>query len=445
MSVCVVADEFAGHDKGALPHVVLAIQLLLTLGIGVLFRKICGALGVKRWWVGLPIVGTYFLTGMYGSEAHLNGFLVVLCAATFLSLDRTPASSLRWTLFGCLLGLTFLARLDNLFFVESLAAIALVREGRRGGGGTLTRRAAAVGIAFGAFAVPYLADNLARYGHLVPISGALKSTFPRPGLHPGNLGLLGLLVSAGACASLGLASSRSTPEATRHLLRAFGIGILGQALYVTVFTRPNIPWSWYYVPGVLNIGIVAALIAERLPDRAFFGNRHRMLAALAVLITLLGTARAWLRYRDPEAAGINRFHIRANAPRERWQIRLALWMKQHLPAGSGVFVFDQPGALGYYSDLRVLPADGLVNDFAYQTDVVREGIGSYLRRRGVDYYFGLIPESDDSTEVEVSAPLTGKSAGSLHLASASLLVRTDAVAAARGWPKMAIWRLGGEP
>ena len=70
-------------------------------------------------------------------------------------------------------------------------------------------------------------------------------------------------------------------------------------------------------------------------------------------------------------------------------------MKKNLPAESGVLVFDQPGALGYYSDLRVLPVDGLINDFAYNEDIIRLGIVAYLRTKGVTYYVGRVSGDGD--------------------------------------------------
>jgi hypothetical protein len=117
-------------------------------------------------------------------------------------------------------------------------------------------------------------------------------------------------------------------------------------------------------------------------------------------------------------------------------------MRDQLPPGSGVFVFDQPGALAYFSGLRILPADGLVNDFAYDSEIQASGIDAYLRRHGVRYYFGPLPSVSGSGEVPVLSPWTRRPAGKLLLSSESMLVRVSEIAPVEGWPEMAVWSLG---
>lgn len=63
-------------------------------------------------------------------------------------------------------------------------------------------------------------------------------------------------------------------------------------------------------------------------------------------------------------------------------------MKANLPEGSGVLVYDWPGALAFHSDLRILPADGLIDDFDYNRELREVGAAEYLCRMDVSYYVG---------------------------------------------------------
>jgi hypothetical protein len=446
MAWCVAADHIAGGDKSVLPHVVFAIQLCLTVCIAMLFLRVTAGLGLRHGWIALPILAGYFLTGMYGSEAHLNGLCVAWALVLFVGLGsgRPPPArpwlTLQWILLGVSLGLSFLARLDNVFVCAALsvAAIALPKSPEA------MPRALRVLILLssaGIVVVPYLAQNWLHYGHFVPISGSIKSALPEISIRTSNLGTLGALVAIAALVSIALAVRPGMPTLFRATLLATGAGVLAHAIYILACTRPNIPWSWYYVPGVLLLSLLAVVAADRLSTRPGRLPARRLLALVTLLLALGGISRAWLRYRDPEAAGINRFTVRREAPRIRWQIALAEWMKIHLPPGSGVFVFDQPGALAYYSGLRILPADGLVNDFTYDSEIQASGIAPYLRQHRVHYYFGPLPSISGSGEVPVSSPWTRRPAGHLLLSSESILVRVSEIAPAEGWPEMAVWSL----
>jgi hypothetical protein len=443
---CVAADRIAGEDKTVLPRVVFAIQLCLTVGMVALFLRVTSRLGLRHGWIAVPVLAGYFLTGMYGSEAHLNGLCVAWALLLFVGLgSRRPpparsGSTLPWVLLGVSLGLALLARLDNVFFCAALfvAAMALPKHP------DAMPRALRVLLLLssaGTVVIPYLAQNWFHYGHLVPISGSIKSALPEISIRISNLGTLGALVSIAGLVSITVGALPGTPPLLRATLLATGAGVLAHAVYIVTCTRPNIPWSWYYVPGVLLLSLLAAVAADRLSARQGRLPARRLLTVATILLALGGISRAWLRYRDPEAAGINRFTVRRETPRVRWQIALAEWMKVHLPPGSGVFVFDQPGALAYYSGLRVLPADGLVNDFTYDSEIQAVGIAAYLKRHRVHYYFGPLPSASGSGEVPVSSPWTRRPAGHLVLSSGSILVRVSDIAPAEGWPEMAIWSL----
>jgi hypothetical protein len=117
-------------------------------------------------------------------------------------------------------------------------------------------------------------------------------------------------------------------------------------------------------------------------------------------------------------------------------------MKEELPADSIVFTYDWPGALAYYSGLRILPMDGLVSDFKFNDDLLAMGARAYLCQRQVGYFFGLIEDDLQLQTLPVDAPLYRKSAGSLSLRSEDIVVRVrDVVTRPDEALPFAIWRL----
>src|SRR5690606_9310681 len=90
--------------------------------------------------------------------------------------------------FGVSLGLACLARLDSVFLLIAFAVFALIDLGRKRSlwpwdrSVAIWRIASPMAIA-SLVVLPYLAWNLIEFGHLQPVSGSMKSTFPELGFH----------------------------------------------------------------------------------------------------------------------------------------------------------------------------------------------------------------------------------------------------------------------
>lgn len=127
---------------------------------------------------------------------------------------------------------------------------------------------------------------------------------------------------------------------------------------------------------------------------------------------------------------------------DRWGNELAAWMKNNLAADSRVMVFDSPGVLAYYSDLKLLPVDGLINDYQYNDEITKYGINEYLQRKKIGYYLGPVKESSaDYQEVEVFAPLYRQSAGKIRLTDEQRIFRIREVIPHPRAPNWAVWKL----
>jgi hypothetical protein len=458
MVVCVGALAVSGAEKILGLHIVALVQAVLLLATLIYFRRLTQLLGLRVSSPGIVLLADFFLsTALYASEAHLNAFTLTLGAYLLLAAHPRPGGGTVGA--GIALGLAILARLDNIFIVAGLIASSLLFMGdrdRRALVGRTTAVVAPILLIVGG----YLLHNYMSFGHLMPISGAIKSTFPEVVGRIGNLSGLGKLVSALAIVSILLSLFRRGPQPLRVVLAGFGVGVFAHSCYVVLFTDHYTFWSWYYVAGVLNMALLAALAADRVRRQASGVLSRKIvegaLALAVVLLALGGLGYGWAKALGPTRVGP--VELPVDLALCRWPEQLGAWMKHNLPAKSGVLVYDWPGALAVHSDLRILPADGLINDFDYNAELPTLGAEEYLCRHDVAYYFGrrasqpgsvgpqrelqAVRVGEDWQELEIFTPLTDRSGGVFRVADADLVVRVrDIVDCPEETPDVAIWRL----
>ena len=443
MAGAVAAMFLADGDKIAALHLVVLMQAAMALGVALLFNRLARAMGLEHGLVGIAVILSYLLgTSLYGSEAHLNALTLVAGIAALwhaLANDR-PRD---WFATGLLCGLAILARLDNVFVVAGLCGLGVMHDHERSLA-RITRRATAAGLGGAIVVAPYLACNWLQYGHLMPISGAIKSTFPAFDFDFDRLGAMGKLATPFGVLALIIGLFLDRDRRRRVVWCGLGAGVVAHALYVVGFTDHYTFWAWYYVSGVLAAGFSAAYLPGWLahrPGAARIGSSLRPLVfALTLLMLLGGAARAWLKAFNPIRVGAVTVNVPINE--YRWPEEFALWMKAHLPPGSIVFVYDWPGATAYYSDLRILPRDGLMSDFRYNDELLALGPTRYLCAHDVKFFLGLIDDDAATREVVVDAPLYRRAAGTLSLREDALVVKTRDVVSRPGEAlPFAIWRI----
>jgi hypothetical protein len=434
----------AGNDKILGLHVVLAIQFFLVLSIAYYYHRTARLLNLKYWPAGFAIIAAYFFsTGVYASEAHLNAaMLMISFYYLVLFMDSNQPGNSLWS--GLFAGLAILARLDNIFIIGSMASFLALRHliigGWRKMSGSLTTFLLPVFL----IVFPYLAYNASVYGHLMPISGAIKSTFPSMAGDINNLGTVGKITTFFGFMSLFFSLVPGLTGMQRTMLRIISIGVVLHAGYVMLFTDHYTFWPWYYVAGILNMGILFPVVVGWLISRFSSQLMHKTLrfivSGFVVVTVAAGIARGWLKAYNPAKIGpidipqINEY---------RWPDEVALWMKANLPPHSAVFVHDWPGAIAYYSDLKILPMDGLMNDFQYNDDILEMGIEAYLCSKGVSYFFALENVDNGKDRIyPVEAPLYHKPAGELHLIDQNQIIHTnDIVKEPNQTPQHAIWKI----
>lgn len=444
MLFSVLGLYLAGNDKILGLHIVLVIQFFLVIGIFYYYYRIMQLLHLQFWHVGFAVIAAYlFSTGVYASEAHLNGaMLMISLYYLVLFMDSNQPGNLLWS--GLFAGLAILARLDNIFIIGSMASFLalrhLITDGWRKTAGYITTFV--LPVVFVVF--PYLIFNSSVYGHLTPISGAIKSTFPSIVGDINNLGTVGKITTFFGFMSLFFSLVPGLTGMQRTMLRIISIGVVLHAGYVMLFTDHYTFWPWYYVAGILNMGILFPVVVGWLISRFSSQLMHKtlrfMVSGFVVVTVAAGIARGWLKAYNPTKIGpINIPQINEY----RWPDEVALWMKANLPPQSAVFVHDWPGAIAYYSDLKILPMDGLMSDYHYNDDILKIGIQEYLCSKGVSYFFAY---DDSNNEMDrhypVEAPLYRKPAGELRLLEQNKIIHTnDIVKKPDETPQHAIWRI----
>ena len=420
----------------AVAQVGLAMATLGAL-LGVVRR-----VGVEEWggaavWMA-PVLGLFFFGwGTAGSEAHLNAACLSLGLLALLD-ARQRGGDRRWAVAGAALGLAVLARLDNVFAVGALGLWAVVSLGRTSPAAGV-RAAVVAGAAGAAVLGPYLAWNLAETGHLVPVSGAIKSTFPTPVYNASALSRLGQLVGLGAVGAVALSFVPAAPDRARGPLRALAAGVGLHAGYLLWFTAGASQWPWYYVPGVVLLALAGAVASGALRAATSARTARHAVAGASGLATVFALAVCWAGAFLPGSVHGNfpgRL-LRAEARDVPTGIVVGRWLAENTPPDARVLTYDMPGMLSYYSGRAVVPLDGLIADYGYSADLARMGPAAYFDSLGVDYFFAPAPQTGTGGLIwaggveavpgghvaAIAAPLTRAVAGRFRLDGADLVAR----------------------
>lgn len=446
------------HDW--LPHVIMAVVVILAAVSCVSFSRLSSGLQFTYGFVGLAIIVPYALFSQVGSESSIS---LVTAIAGLRYLERYFRLRHRrdWLLSHTFLALMVLSRLDTVFIAALLVTSSIVEEVRRSRSRGIGVFAAAL-LPYGLLIGPYLLYNLASTGHLMPISGAIKSSTPGF-LAPGNrLPRMALAALVPIVASLSALVYCNGDRRRRSLLLPLYGGVFLHGAFVVVVMDGITTWTWYYSTWILAAALATAHLSELLIGTLQASHSplpvqlrsalHWALPSIALVVPV-----AYFAYQAP-ARFSNRHGQSALA--------IAAPLKAHLPIGTGIFVTDFPGVVAFHAGLRVLPADGLMSNFAYQSEVRRVGIRTYLAEREIQFFMGPGPLLDadrarrycgrienaatrfacrrlsDGTweieRVEVYAPLGRAAVGALTLPRNRVAFEIPALGAA-------VWRLEGSP
>lgn len=343
--------------------------------------------------------------------------------------DDAPRVSAHWGL-GMLLGLTFLARLDNVLLAGLIGVGLAGREARAGVTREGARRILAFALPVVIVCVGYVAVNLWLCGHVLPVSAAVKREWSLyklsqdpyyleggwwlakahhllwPLLHlserypfylsVGTLGV-GALYLAGAVARQG-SSWRAWflrglqpwwPFVVYGILQAlaYGIAFHGEFSFIGA--------SAQYVAQPWATVVLAAAGADALASRAMgHGERASPWPGRGALLAL---TLAWC-----SAPLLTLWSVERWSGRERAGLSLrpdydsAAWANAHLPA-EAVIGSWRTGAMALFSDRRVVDLSGLANSWEY-FEVDRHDLCRYWDRSGITHLVDLFEDGRPPVE-----------------------------------------------
>lgn len=306
-----------------------------------------------------------------------------------LRLDSHPR--IEWAV-GVLLGLVFLARLDTAFLHLTAGIYFLfsfIRDKQRHGGWSgFIRRGLRLFAPTLIALVGLLLWNQLTFGHLLPLSGSLKTSFPVPGFFYGNLLIFRELGILGLAALIWFAA--------RHRRQGPLVGILawGYLLFLA-YNVFFIHWAAfpYYA------------VALGVPLLALFGGD--------VFATLF-ERRRWLRLSLTilAAAAVVAGHVISFSQRgadfHRAAYEGALWARRNTPPGT-VFAMRDAGIFGYFSRRPTINLDGLVNDYDYQRVLAEGRLAEYFHNNRVEFFahHALVSKGLESFTLELPSRLHG--------------------------------------
>lgn len=366
-------------------HMIAALIVALNIVVLLVAAKLLRRLQAPSWAAWTILIP--FLFGLQlGTESSLSAaLLVAMLLALYIFFDRP-----HWATgfaFNILAAFAVLSRLDSIFVVACLWIAVLVwclqQKKQQAESHALRIHLSFIPL-YATLWGAYLVSNLIWFHILMPISGLLKSHNAHDHLLGHNLphtALLSLAISAIALLILW------HKQRDRWFLFAelpFFIGILFHATYITLRMTSETRWTWYYVSWALLAALTASRAAACIfrnasnqEDRRSFSTatilRSTGIVLAVLLSTLLWYKMGWKHSREQVAE-----ETRIPAMRQTLEA-------DHLHR---ILAYDQPGGMAYFTQLSVVPLDGLMADREFQTELSKHGIGDFIRKDHMDGFAG---------------------------------------------------------
>ncbi|MDD4857332.1 MAG: hypothetical protein PHD74_04405 [Candidatus Krumholzibacteria bacterium] len=374
-------------DPEAMCRIVIVLQGVLLALAAVLLNAVLVRFFSKRAAFVSLLLFMFFIF-VQAANGMESAVLILSLSALLLFGARThmlgPRDARRDLILGMLLGFVVLARLDMVF-------VPLVVLGAKFGGALIARegrsvrvaRSAAVLCGFAAIFVPYAVYNRVSFGSVMPISGALKSSFPRATLSDyafstlGKRGLLGLAMAFAYLLWRVVRPRRPMdPPGNagyfRSAMAVMACAILLHFLHTILFMRWAV-FGWHYVPYIL-FGVV--MVCEPL---------DRLLSCMTVKRS--GFAY-WIAVAAIVVIGCSSVFRNLNrSPEKSWHVAAydaALWARQNT-GPLAIFAMKDAGTFGYFSERSVINLDGVVNNREYQAALREKNLNGYLAVKGVRF------------------------------------------------------------
>ena len=409
----------------------LGLGILLSFLSALVLHALLKRMTDSRW---IPLAGVYvyFLdprtiaSSLNGLETSLSTFLFVVLLYVTLVVDGTAISY--EAILGLALGLLFLARTDNAFYIIAFFLAAIIRAAKS----LRYRRGLVLASMMAVVTGPWLIWNWATFGSPLQDSASavpyvLRESYLLDGHTPAQLlahsaemflsflagpGLPHVLTAV-AVVVAGLLYERYRRETVlddRRMRRArlvvLSLWLAGTVLiFIHTFLRWH-PREWYFdqLSLLSAVGLcltLAALAAThtwpkviRLLDPAT-PARHAFARTASVVVVMLVMAAPVVRGIELYMTGV--------FPHQTEMLDAAHWLRTHLAEDESAVAFNA-GFLAFFSGRRVINLDGAINNAAYAA-IRRKELGKFIDQSGANYYLDY-----DPVMLDLYAPFLGDSA-----------------------------------
>jgi hypothetical protein len=275
-------------------------------------------------------------------------------------------------LLGIILGLIALCRLDTAFIFLAAVGMTLVSifalrvPFKRGFG-----RLFIICVGFGLVVAPYFIWNLVMFGHVTPISGAVKSTFPSISINvfswrgDKRFGAVMLAVSITLLAIAFFkdrSRSRNWSDTLNSPLLLLAIGLGLHYAHVSLFLQWGVNW-WHFAAYGPLLALAIAKFAHRVTGTHLWMRRITITVLVLPMLVL--------------SVYTNTRFIRIKGEQHRGWLEAATWARENTPPDA-VFAAMDAGLFGYFSERSVINLDGKANGYDYLRSLREGTVSEYL-------------------------------------------------------------------
>lgn len=379
-------------------HLVMTLQVIILALIIFFLWKILD----REFGAPFPLIAlTFFLWPRflsqteYGLEAGLLIFLLLFSINYCLTHKiLTSQGNLKDNLlFGIIIGLILLARLDSVFYLISIASFLFynILSGKfdtttQNKTKILFKKFLIIFIPASIIALPYLLWNYFSFGHITPISGSLKHSFPKLSFTFEHFIEFKEFSTIFIFAILYFILIFLKLKSLNSLIpnKDYQAVLVISALYVTLHfldTLFYMKWAvfrWHFAGYIVFIVLVIPLIinvAKKILND-FFG--HRFVDKIKYIsITILITVSFLSQFISIKRSIENRFQYEG--------YKEALWIKDNT-SQNDIFMLEDAGIISYFSERRIINIDGVINNFEFQKYLEEGSFLQYIKKNNIKYF-----------------------------------------------------------
>ncbi|MDQ1802404.1 hypothetical protein ACNFU2_19300 [Chryseobacterium sp. PTM-20240506] len=371
MVFCVIAEAINFLGKSFSVYILWFFQVIFIIAGYRFFEKTLFKDSVSGKVLSLALYCLIFfsLGSLYLTEAHLT-FFTIAWLLYFLCKRYTNDF-----LFGFICSLVFLARLDHIFIIIPLGF--LYWKHRDWNFQSISK----VILGFLILAGPYLFSNQYLFGDMVPVSGRIKSSFPKANLDD-PFGLLpDLFLFVGSAYLIFLIFTKNIHYRSVKIL--FISGSFIHLLYNVFFQ--SYTGQWYFVSQFIFCGFFINDIVEKFQLRIVPARSKFIIYSLGSTFFLCTIGI--LKLKTNLSIFHNVFDNKSKFEKKTKDMvkNLAEDLVNVVPRKSRIYVYDFPGKFAFYSDFNFIPADALVANSTFFNEINTLRFKDYLKKNKINY------------------------------------------------------------